>query len=179
VPLARLAAAVAVVLGLGLPAAAEARSAPAPSQASAVLSVAAGIAQRYWGAVPCGGHVTIVAQRPLTAGAEPGTDAWVTFTSPAGANNLAAPAGTYTNCTIAFGRTRWPTTASMREDWDMLCLTMVHEIGHLLGHVHDVTPGSVMAPIFNNYSSEPLTCRTTSPASMSVTAWGVSGRAKR
>ena len=54
----------------------------------ALLDVAAGIAQRYWGAVPCGGRVTIVAQRPLSAGAETGTDAWVTFDSPSGANNL-------------------------------------------------------------------------------------------
>jgi len=165
VSFARLAAA-AVVIGLGLPATAVARTptaptAPtAPSKASAVLGVAAGIAQRYWGTVPCGGQVTIVAQRPLTTGAEPGTDAWVTFDSPSGANDLAAPATTYSRCTIAFGRSRWPTAASMREDFDMLCLTMVHEMGHLLGHAHDAMPSSVMAPVFTNYSAEPAACRT-------------------
>jgi hypothetical protein len=161
VPFARLAAA-AVVIGLGLPATAVARTpqTPAPNKASAVLGVAAGIAQRYWGAVPCGGQVTIVAQRSLTVGAESGTDAWVTFDSPLGANNLTAAATTYSSCTIAFGRSRWPTTASMREDFDMLCLTMVHELGHLLGHVHDAMPGSVMAPVFTDYSGEPAMCRT-------------------
>lgn len=125
-----------------------------------MLNSAAGIAQRYWGAIPCGGQVTLAAQRPLTAGAESGTDAWVTFTSPAGANNLAAPSATYSDCTIAFGRSRWPTGASMREDWDMLCLTMVHEMGHLLGHAHDAIPHSVMASVFVDYSSEPSACRT-------------------
>jgi hypothetical protein len=160
---ARLSVTVAVVLGLALPTVAEARPSPTPNKASAVLDLAAGIAQRYWGALPCEDHVTIVAQRPLSAGAEAGTDAWVTFTSPSGANNLTAPADTYANCTIAFGRSRWPTTASMREDWDMLCLTMVHEMGHLLGHVHEATPGSVMAPVFTDYSSEPSACRVAAP----------------
>jgi hypothetical protein len=155
----RLLAATAVLAGLVLPA-----TAGAASHTTGLLDVAAGVAHKYWGAVPCGGQVKVIAQRPLTAGAEPGTDAWVTFASPLGANDLAAPDATYTACTIAFGRSRWPTTESMRQDWDMLCLTMVHEMGHLLGHAHDTTPGSVMAPIFTDLSAEPQRCRTARPA---------------
>jgi Matrixin len=156
-----LAAAAAVVAGLALPATASAAAAP---HRATPLDVAAGVAHQYWGAVPCGGQVKVIAQRPLTAGAEPGTDAWVTFASPLGANDLAAPAATYRGCTIAFGRSRWPTTESMRQDWDMLCLTMVHEMGHLLGHAHDTTAGSVMAPVFTDLSAEPQRCRTARPA---------------
>jgi hypothetical protein len=127
------------------------------------LDVAAGVAKAYWGAVPCGGKVSVVARRPLAPGMAADTDAWVTFGSPLGANNLAAPASSYTDCTITFARRRWPTTASMRADWGIFCATMTHEMGHLLGHVHDDTPGSVMAPVFTDYSSVPASCRAARP----------------
>ena len=113
--------------------------------------------------MPCNGKIKVLAQRPLAAGVDPLTDAWVTFDTPLGANNLAAPASTYTNCTISFARWRWQTAASMREDWDILCTTMTHELGHLLGHVHDAAPGSVMAPLFTDYSSVPRICKANRP----------------
>jgi hypothetical protein len=138
-------------------------AAPGAAQPSP-LDVAADVGARYWGAVPCGGQVKVLARRPLAAGLDPATDAWVTFDTPLGANNLAAPAGSYTNCTIAFARRRWPTTASMRADWGIFCATMTHELGHLLGHQHDETPGSVMAPVFTDYSSVPALCRAARPA---------------
>ncbi len=126
--------------------------------ATARLALNAG--RRYWGLLPCGANVRVVVQAPRAPGVDRAADAWVTFDSALGANNLAAPAATYRRCTIAFGRSRWPTTASLRQDWDMFCLTMIHELGHLLGHQHDLVPGSVMAPVFTDRTSMPQICRS-------------------
>ncbi len=148
----RLLAAAALSVTLLVPATASAAS-------RAPVDVASRVAAAYWGAMPCGGRVAVRVRRPLQRGMDRSTDAWVMFGTPIGANNLAAPASTYTNCVISFARRRWPTTASMREDWGIFCATMTHEMGHLLGHQHDDTPGSVMAPVFTDYSSVPAGCR--------------------
>jgi hypothetical protein len=122
-------------------------------------ALAAKLAERYWKAVPCAGQVAVLAAQPPVAGSDATTDGWVTFESPLGANDLQAPPSTYTACTISLARWQWPTRARQAADWNMLCLTVVHEMGHLLGHPHSLAPGSVMAPVFTDEADVPAICR--------------------
>lgn len=132
---------------------------------TAPTAVATSIANRFWGSVPCGGKVKLLTQQSVPSTlVQHDADAWVTFNSSLGANNLNASAASYTNCVVHLGRYRWPTAASMTQDWDMLCMTITHELGHLLGHPHNTTRGNVMNPVFVNYSSEPQLCRTDRPS---------------
>lgn len=132
------------------------------------VALATAVAERYWNAVPCGGQIAVIANLPVPASLEPGTDGWVTFDSSLGQNNLEAPADTYTHCTISLAHWQWPTAKAMDGDWNMFCLTVTHEVGHLLGHKHSLTPGSVMAPVFVDESSVPEICRMTRPLDRTV-----------
>ena len=125
------------------------------------LSTAAAIAEGYWGAIPCGGQIALLANRPLAAGLDPSTDGWVTFSSSLGSDNLDAPAASYTSCTISLAHSRWASWTAMEQDWGMFCLTVVHELGHLLGHKHSLARGSVMAPVFTSDANVPAVCSQT------------------
>lgn len=165
--LCRIIAAAVLTAALAAPAtagAAQGRRGAAPRvQAASLVSTAAAVGERYWGAVPCNDQIQVVARQSVPAALAPDSDAWVTFDSSLGANDLAAPAGSYTNCVIGFARWRWPTSATMRADWGMFCATMTHELGHLLGRPHDDTRGSVMTTVFTDRSSVPQSCRASRP----------------
>ena len=129
-----------------------------PVAARNPVTTAAAIAERFWGAIPCDGEIKIVAASPLAPGLAPGTDAWVTFGSSLGADNLDAPASTYTACTITLAHWQWANWSAMEGDWGMFCLTVTHEMGHLLGHKHTLRTGSVMNPVFTDDSDVPAIC---------------------
>lgn len=134
------------------------------------VALAKTVAERFWGVAPCGGQIAILADRPVPGGLDPTTDGWVTFDSSLGANDLEAPPSTYTRCTISLARWQWPTRTAMENDWNMFCLTVIHEVGHLLGHPHSTIPGSVMAPVFIDESNVPPICRASSPPSARAAA---------
>ena len=158
----RILAAAALAAALALPATAGAAPRGAGAKATASLNAAAAVGERFWGASPCAGHIRLVVQRSVPAGMSSDSDAWVTFDSALGANNLDAPASSYSNCVLAIAR--WTTAASMRSDWGMFCTTMTHELGHLLGNEHDLAAGSVIAPVFEGRSSVTQDCRASRPA---------------
>lgn len=133
-------------------------AAVAPVDSRNPVTTAAAIAERFWGAIPCDGQITVVAGSPLAPGLAPGTDGWVTFNSSLGADNLDAPASTYSACTISLAHWQWANWTAMEGDWGMFCLTVTHEMGHLLGHKHTLRPGSVMNPVFTNDSDVPAIC---------------------
>ncbi len=67
-------------------------SAASVAGAATPQALAVSIAQQHWAASPCDGDVKILTRQRGGGG----HDAWVTFATPIGDNNLSADAATYT-----------------------------------------------------------------------------------
>ena len=132
------------------------------------VALATVVAERYWGAVPCGGQVTVLADQPLPAGLEPTTDGWVTFDSSLGQNDLQAPASTYTQCTISLAHWQWPTRCGDGRRLEHVLPDRDPRDGSPARPPHSLVPGSVMAPVFTNEANVPRICRTTRPSGARV-----------
>ena len=82
----------------------DAAAAATDPRATSPFALASSIAERYWGAVPCHGQIKILVEQRSPTHPWPGRRCLGHVLLLAGANNLAAPAGSYTNCTISLGR---------------------------------------------------------------------------
>jgi hypothetical protein len=93
-------------------------------------------ASSYWGATPCHGDVLVRWQSNVPASPVAGTtiEAWVTFQTPQGPSDFAAPPSTYTECVVNVSRKHWPTLAVAAADHVAFCQMMVHEFGHFEGY---------------------------------------------
>jgi len=132
------------------------------------IAVAEHIAAGYWGTTPCGGAITIT-HAPETPELEAGwlalyghashAESWSSWVSPDGANSKAAPASTFTNCTITFNSTRWPSEA-VEDTWFVeLCSDMVHEYGNLLG-LPELRSGAPSVMGMGTNAVDPPRCET-------------------
>lgn len=129
------------------------------------LSVALADARTYWGAEPaCSFTVTYTAELP--AGFE-GAGMWVSFETPLGHDDFAAPYTSFTQCGIFLyteaktlsGTWLWSPYSEGLYNWPQFCQSIIHEYGHLLGHPDEdqSSPTSVM---YGRYTriNEPWSC---------------------
>jgi hypothetical protein len=96
------------------------------------MTTAIAVADRYWNASPCDGHVamTWLAYGPRT---EEARAFWTNPLAYYGYPEL------NTDCAIVFNSQAWL-------PWPRFCTVVVHEYGHLTGHPHSDDPLDVMAP---------------------------------
>jgi hypothetical protein len=88
-------------------------------------------------------------------------EAWVSFLTPQGPLDFAAPPQTYSECVVNISRSRWPTRAAAAAEAVVFCQMMVHEFGHLEGYSDSLSysPTDVRYPILTA-ANVPDVCRS-------------------
>lgn len=125
------------------------------------IATARRIADATWGYDPCGGDVKL-SWNPLS----PIINATASWWNPT--DGYADPTRN-SSCSVTFNEL-------LPFDWPMLCTVLVHEFGHLTGHMHTTDPNSVMFPSYTHPIGE---CATTPNPQAAVTTASPSPRRRR
>jgi hypothetical protein len=125
------------------------------------IATARRIADATWGYDPCGGDVTL-----SWSGLGPTANAAATWWNPTAA--YANPTQN-SSCSVTFNELQ-------AFDWPMLCTILMHEFGHLTGHMHRTDPNGVMFPTYTRPIGD---CATTPNPQPGVTTTSPSRRRKR
>jgi hypothetical protein len=129
------------------------------------VALALRIAERYWHAAPCGGHIAVNNGEP-PSGSESGV------AGPLVASGAAVVAAWTTGvepCVITLNDELWPNSKVEDEHFKWFCLVMTHELGHFLGHRDNEQrdPRSVEYPLLSPESAN----SNSVPGCQRVTVW--------
>lgn len=127
------------------------------------LGLAQHAAEEVWGNAPCGGQVAVLWQQGSPPPAIPGTEveAWVTFQTPDGVLDFAAPPSTYSQCTVYINQLLWPSYESTVQAYPQFCQMIVHEYGHFEGYADSTKlyrPTDIRYPVLTE-ANLPVPCR--------------------
>jgi hypothetical protein len=125
------------------------------------IATARRIADATWGYDPCGGDVT-VSWNTLDPTVN-ATATWMNPTAPYADPTQNSSCSVTLNDLQAF-------------DWPMLCTVLMHEFGHLTGHMHTTDPNTVMFPFYTQPIGD---CATTPNPQTAVATTSPSRRRKR
>lgn len=106
------------------------------------LSIALKKAYQLWHVAPCGGHYRVLFSL------RPGNDqnaGYAKFNTPAGPEQYTTDPSTWTGCALVLNAAEW-TPDQVYMNWSTLCTIVMHEWGHLIGHVHSDEPQFSNAP---------------------------------